>query len=50
MNDPARFFSTEFYLKTHKDVANAGMNPFVHYIKYGKHENRKIIPSKYNRH
>ena len=48
MNDPARFFSTEFYLKTHKDVANAGMNPFVHYIKYGKHENRKIIPSKYN--
>lgn len=50
MNDPARFFSTEFYLKTHKDVANAGMNPFVHYIKYGKDENRKIVPSKYNQH
>ena len=48
MNDPARFFSTEFYLKTHKGVANAGMNPFVHYIKYGKDENRKIAPSKYN--
>lgn len=47
MNDPARFFSTEFYLKKHKDVDNAGMNPFVHYINYGKKENRKIAPSKY---
>lgn len=47
MNDPARFFSTEYYFKTHVDVANAGMNPFVHYIKYGKKENRKITPSKF---
>ena len=47
MNDPARFFSTEFYLKTHKDVANEGMNPFVHYINYGKKENRKIAPSQH---
>ena len=47
MNDPARFFSTEFYLKTHKDVDNAGMNPFVHYINHGIKENRKIAPSKY---
>lgn len=45
MNDPSSFFSTEFYYKTHKDVAKAGMNPFVHYIKYGKNENRKIAPS-----
>lgn len=44
-NDPASFFSTEFYYQTHKDVRKAGMNPFVHYIKYGKKENRKISPS-----
>lgn len=47
MYDPAKFFSTEFYLKTHKDVDNAGMNPFVHYIMYGKKENRKIVPSQH---
>ncbi|ADC46925.1 glycosyl transferase GT2 family [Methanobrevibacter ruminantium M1] len=46
MNDPAGFFSTEYYFKTHVDVANSGMNPFVHYIKYGKKENRKIASSK----
>ncbi|MEE0942222.1 MAG: glycosyltransferase [Methanobrevibacter sp.] len=48
LNDPADFFSTEFYLKTHVDVDKAGMNPFVHYIRYGKNENRKISPSKLN--
>ena len=46
MNDPAEFFSTEYYFKTHEDVADAGVNPFVHYIQYGKKENRKIAPSK----
>jgi len=48
LNDPADFFSTEFYLKTHVDVDNAGMNPFVHYIRYEKNENRKIFHSKLN--
>lgn len=46
MNDPARFFSSEFYLKTHVDVKNAGVNPFVHYINHGMKENRKIAPSR----
>ena len=48
MYDPAEFFSTEFYFNVHKDVANAGMNPFVHYIRYGKDKNRKIAPSQGN--
>lgn len=45
--DPASFFSTEFYYNVHKDVAKAKMNPFVHYIKYGQKENRKIAPSNF---
>lgn len=48
MNDPANFFSTEFYFKRHRDVAKAGMNPFVHYVKYGKKENREISPSNFS--
>ena len=46
MNDPAEFFSTEFYYKTHTDVTRAGINPFVHYIRFGRKEKRKIMPSK----
>lgn len=38
--DPSPFFSTENYLKKYKDVEKNGINPFVHYIKYGIHEGR----------
>jgi len=43
--DPSPSFSTESYLNYHEDVQRSGMNPFVHYIKYGKNENRRIFPS-----
>lgn len=39
---PSYKFSNDYYLNTHKDVQAAGMNPLVHYLRYGKAENRKI--------
>lgn len=39
---PSYKFSNDFYLNEHKDVQTSGMNPLVHYLRYGKMENRKI--------
>lgn len=39
---PSFDFSTEFYLKNYKDVEDAGINPLIHYLKFGKAENRVI--------
>lgn len=39
---PSFNFSNDFYLNTHKDVAKSGMNPLIHYLKYGKATNRLI--------
>ena len=39
---PSFEFSNNFYLKNYKDVKDAGMNPLLHYLKYGKAENRVI--------
>lgn len=39
---PSYKFSNDYYLNTHKDVQASGMNPLVHYLRYGKAENRKI--------
>jgi len=39
---PSYKFSNDFYLNTHKDVQASGMNPLIHYLRYGKSENRKI--------
>lgn len=38
--DPNRDFSTSEYLKDNEDVRLAGMNPFVHFLKYGRNEGR----------
>ena len=43
--NPNPIFDCEFYLKTHKDVARKGLNPLIHYIKYGKKENRLFSPT-----
>lgn len=40
--DPAPWFSTRHYLAEHKDVASAGVNPFVHYCNTGLKEGRKL--------
>ncbi len=41
----APFFSESFYLRQNPDVADAGVDPFQHYITWGWHENR--CPSPY---
>ena len=39
---PSFEFSNNFYLKNYKDVEDAGINPLLHYLKFGKAENRLI--------
>ena len=48
--DPAPWFSTERYLRTHADVADAGLNPFSHYVLTGCGEGRQIFGSTALRH
>jgi hypothetical protein len=43
--DPNPNFSTTGYLHQHLDVADAGMNPLVHYITYGRDEGRYVPAS-----
>ena len=39
---PSMMFDGNLYLEEHKDVKNAGMNPLVHYVLFGKKERRDI--------
>ncbi|ESQ88906.1 hypothetical protein ABAC460_14085 [Asticcacaulis sp. AC460] len=43
--DPTADFSTDYYLSAHRDVAKLGINPFVHYLRAGEGECRRIEPS-----
>lgn len=45
--DPARDFSTSGYLADHSDVADAGVNPWVHYVRRGRKEGRVTRPSSF---
>lgn len=45
--DPAPWFSVESYLRSHPDVAEAGIEPFFHYLAHGRHEGRDIAPSRH---
>ena len=38
--DPGPNFSSKWYLDTNQDVKQAGINPLVHYLKYGQREGR----------
>ncbi|WP_102960098.1 UbiA family prenyltransferase [Mangrovicella endophytica] len=38
--DPNPNFSTQWYLKTYPDIAAAGVNPLVHYLRHGRAEGR----------
>jgi hypothetical protein len=40
--DPAPYFSSAYYLVLHKDVRDKKINPFYHYLAYGKEEGRGI--------
>jgi glycosyltransferase involved in cell wall biosynthesis len=43
--DPNSWFSTRFYLRHNPDVQDAGINPFVHYLREGMRENRTALPA-----
>jgi glycosyltransferase involved in cell wall biosynthesis len=45
--NPAEWFSTALYLAHHADVAANDINPFVHYIRIGEQEQRRIFPANY---
>ena len=39
--DPSAGFSTDGYLLANPDVRESGINPLVHFLDFGLHENRK---------
>ena len=41
-NDPGPRFSVTWYMEKYPDVASSGLNPLVHYLKFGQKENRII--------
>ncbi|TPW26572.1 glycosyltransferase [Martelella alba] len=43
--NPNQTFMTEFYLYSNPDVAEANINPFVHYLRYGEQEGRSAMPA-----
>lgn len=44
--DPCPEFSTDFYRHSNLDVLRSGVNPFWHYIKYGRKEGRVPKPTR----
>ena len=40
LRDPSPEFSTAYYLKNNIDVEQSQLNPFYHYLCFGKNENR----------
>jgi lipopolysaccharide biosynthesis protein len=42
--NPSQLFDTTYYLKIHKDVAESGIHPFLHYICQGHKEERPARP------
>ncbi|MCD2316597.1 glycosyltransferase [Sphingomonas sp. IC-11] len=42
--DPSPDFSTSYYLETNPEVAAAGINPFLHWVNYGRYEKRPAVP------
>lgn len=45
--DPHPEFSSEFYMQANPDVVESGVNPFVHYIMFGKNEGRRVVTSSF---
>jgi hypothetical protein len=43
--DPGPLFSTSRYLRRHKDVRTAGLNPLLHYLQHGIDEGRRAWSS-----
>jgi glycosyltransferase involved in cell wall biosynthesis len=45
--NPSKYFDTTYYLKCNPDVAQSGMNPFIHYVCNGQAEGREALPKPY---
>lgn len=45
--NPSAWMSGSDYLQANTDVAAAGMNPLLHYLGFGIHENRSIVATPY---
>ena len=43
--NPSLWFYTNYYLNMNPDVKTAGINPLVHFLKYGSSEDRKPSPN-----
>ncbi|WP_416305705.1 rhamnan synthesis F family protein [Neptunicella sp. SCSIO 80796] len=43
--NPSATFDNESYLRTNLDIYYQGTSPLIHYLKYGKSENRRILPA-----
>ncbi|PMR70759.1 hypothetical protein [Halomonas heilongjiangensis] len=41
---PGPGFHTAWYLEEYEDVRGAGINPLIHYLRYGRHEERRPTP------
>jgi glycosyltransferase involved in cell wall biosynthesis len=41
LRNPGPRFNSEYYVKTHSDVARKNYNPVLHYIRYGRAEGRR---------
>jgi glycerol-3-phosphate cytidylyltransferase len=46
--DPNELFSTSDYLEAYPDVKAAGMNPFVHYLRFGRAEGRRLRRARFS--
>lgn len=44
LRDPSPHFSTSYYLESYPDLRSGGINPFVHYVLYGRREKRSALP------
>lgn len=42
LRNPGPKFNSEYYVKTHRDVARKNYNPVLHYIRFGLAEGRRI--------
>ena len=43
--NPNPYFNVVDYLRQHRDVASANMNPLVHYLLSGRFEGRQVVPA-----
>lgn len=43
-SDPGPFFNCNNYLNQYEDVRFSGMNPLIHYLRFGVEEGRSITP------